>query len=179
VGLRCWIRSCCDVVLVGESAENRSAAHLVIGEVNHWWGLGFALGRCELSEGSVWPRVIEVVQIDREDPVQVAFVDDQDPVEQLTAQGSIMRSQIAFARGAPGGLVRIRMPSAVNTVSNALMNRQSRSRSRNITRMARSAMSISRSRAAWVSTLRLDARSLLPDVPGGNRARPRSGRRFV
>jgi hypothetical protein len=87
VGLRCWIRSCCDLVLVGESAEDRSAAHLVIGEVDHWWGLGFGLGRCELSEGSVGPCVSDVVQIDREDPVQVAFVDDQDPVEQLTAQG--------------------------------------------------------------------------------------------
>jgi hypothetical protein len=31
----------------------------------------------------------------------------------------IMRSQIAFARGAPGGLVRIWMPSAVKTASNA------------------------------------------------------------
>jgi hypothetical protein len=61
-----------------------------------------------------------------------------------------MRSQIAFARGAPGGLVRIRMPSAVNTVSNAWVNRQSRSRSRNVTRVERSAMSISRFRAAWV-----------------------------
>jgi hypothetical protein len=52
-------------VLVGESAEDRSAAHLVIGEVDHWWVLGFGLDRCELPERSVWPRVIEVVQIDR------------------------------------------------------------------------------------------------------------------
>ena len=28
-------RSCCDVVLVGESAEDRSAAHVVVGEVDH------------------------------------------------------------------------------------------------------------------------------------------------
>jgi hypothetical protein len=101
VGLRCWIRSCCDVVLVGESAEDRSAAHLVIGEVDHWWGLGFGLGRCELSEGSVGPRVSEVVQIDREDPVQGALVDDQDPVEQLAAQG--FRSCVRRSRS-PGAL---------------------------------------------------------------------------
>ncbi|MDQ3765087.1 MAG: IS701 family transposase, partial [Actinomycetota bacterium] len=29
-GLRCSMRSCCDVVLAGESAEDRSAAHLVV-----------------------------------------------------------------------------------------------------------------------------------------------------
>ena len=45
---------------------------------------------------------------------------------------AIMRSQIAFARGAPGGLVRILMPSAVKTASNVLLNRKSWSRSRNV-----------------------------------------------
>ena len=39
-----------------------------------------------------------------------------------------MCSRIAFAWGAVGGLVRIRMPSAAETASNALVNRQSRSR---------------------------------------------------
>src|SRR5690348_6755006 len=39
----------------------------------------------------------------------------------------IIRSQIAFARGAPGGLVRIRMPSAAKTASKALLNLKSRS----------------------------------------------------
>jgi len=34
---------------------------------------------------------------------------------------AIMRSHIAFACGAPGGLVRIRMPSAAKTASNALV----------------------------------------------------------
>jgi len=34
-----------------------------------------------------------------------------------------MRSQIAFAWGALGGLVRIRMLSAVKTASNVLVNR--------------------------------------------------------
>jgi hypothetical protein len=39
----------------------------------------------------------------------------------------IIRSQIAFARGALGGLVRIWMPSAAKTASNASVNRESRS----------------------------------------------------
>jgi hypothetical protein len=55
-----------------------------------------------------------------------------------------MRSQIAFARGAPGGLVRIRMPSAAK----ALLTLESRSRSTNLTVVTRSARSISKLRAA-------------------------------
>lgn len=46
VGLEYWIvwltcgfsglvRSCCDLVLTGESAEDRSAAYLVVGKVDH------------------------------------------------------------------------------------------------------------------------------------------------
>jgi hypothetical protein len=62
----------------------------------------------------------------------------------------IIRSQITFARGARAGLVRIRMPSAAKTASNAGVNRESRSRSRNVRVEARSARSISRLRAAWV-----------------------------
>ena len=51
----------------------------------------------------------------------------------------IMRSQIALARGAPGGIVKIRMSSATNTASNGLVNRESRSRIKNFTVVARSA----------------------------------------
>jgi hypothetical protein len=61
------MRSCCDVVLAGESAEDRSAAHLVVGKVDHWWGLGLGLGRGELRQRPVWPCGIEMVQVDRED----------------------------------------------------------------------------------------------------------------
>jgi len=62
----------------------------------------------------------------------------------------IMPSQIALARGAPGGLVRIRMPSAAKTASKALQNLESRSRSTHLTVETRSARSISKLRAAWV-----------------------------
>ena len=103
--MTCWfmvsIRSCCDLVLAGESTEDWSAAHLVIDEVGHWWGLGFSLDRCELPERSVWPGVIEVVHIDREDSAQVAFVDDHNPVEQLAAQS--FRSCVRRSRS-PGVL---------------------------------------------------------------------------
>jgi len=65
LGVTWWftgpIRSCCDLVLAGEPVEDRSAAHGVVGEVDRWWGLGFGLGRCELSECSVWSRGSEVV----------------------------------------------------------------------------------------------------------------------
>jgi hypothetical protein len=61
-----------------------------------------------------------------------------------------MRSQIAFARGAAGGLVRIWMPSAAKTASNALVNWESRSRSRNFAVITRSPKFVSRVRAAWV-----------------------------
>jgi hypothetical protein len=60
----------------------------------------------------------------------------------------IIRSQSAFARGARGGLVRIRMPSAAKTASNALVNRESRSRSRNLIVVAHSPRSTSRLWAA-------------------------------
>jgi hypothetical protein len=62
----------------------------------------------------------------------------------------IMRSQVAFARGAPVGLVRIWIPSAAKTASNALVNRESRFLSRNFTVITCSPRFISRLRAAWV-----------------------------
>ena len=43
-------------------------ANLVVGEVDRWWGLGIGLSRWELAERSVWPRGIDMVQVDRDDP---------------------------------------------------------------------------------------------------------------
>lgn len=58
----------------------------------------------------------------------MVFVDDQDPVEQFVAERvPIIRSQVAFAGGAWGGLVRIGMPSAAATASKAAVCRESRS----------------------------------------------------
>jgi hypothetical protein len=76
------------VILVGESADDWSAVNWVVGEVDHEWGLGFGLDRGELPECAVWSRSVEMMQIDRQDPAQVAFVDDQDLVKQLATQCS-------------------------------------------------------------------------------------------
>jgi hypothetical protein len=42
--------------------------NLVIGQVDHVWGLGLGLGRCELRQRSVWSRRVEMVQVVGEDP---------------------------------------------------------------------------------------------------------------
>lgn len=44
-------------------------------------GVGFGLDWCELPECPVWPYGGEVLEVDGQDPAQVVFVDDQDPVE--------------------------------------------------------------------------------------------------
>ena len=59
--------SCYELILAGEPAEDRSAADLVVGEVDHIRRLGLGLNRCELSECAVWPCGVEVVQVARED----------------------------------------------------------------------------------------------------------------
>jgi hypothetical protein len=41
-------------VLIGESVEDRSAENLVTDQVDHVWGLGLGLGRCELRQRSAW-----------------------------------------------------------------------------------------------------------------------------
>ena len=61
------VRSCCDLVLAGKSVEDRSAANLVTGQVDHVWGSGLGLGRCELCQRLVWPRCVEMVQVVGED----------------------------------------------------------------------------------------------------------------
>jgi hypothetical protein len=72
LGLTCGfsglVRSCCEVVLVGKPVKDRSAAHLVVGEVDHARGLGLCLSWCEFLQRAVWPRCIEMVQVDRKDP---------------------------------------------------------------------------------------------------------------
>jgi hypothetical protein len=71
MGLSCGfsgvVRSCCELVLAGEPVEDRPAEDLVVGEVDHVWRLGFGPSWCELLERAVWPRGIEMVQVDRED----------------------------------------------------------------------------------------------------------------
>ena len=61
------------------------------------------------------------------------------------------RSASAFARGARTGVGKIRMPSEAKTASKAALNCVSRSRTRNLHCWMRSARSMSRLRACWVT----------------------------
>ena len=85
-----------------------------------WPGAG--LGRGELAKGTMRPGGVVVLKVFGQDLAQVMLVDDQQPVEELTAQDTMIRSQMALALGACGGLTRILMPSAVNTASKESAN---------------------------------------------------------
>jgi hypothetical protein len=63
----CPVGSCCDLLLAGEPVEDRSTANVVADEVDHVWWLGVGLGGCELRERSVWPCLVEMVQVRGED----------------------------------------------------------------------------------------------------------------
>src|SRR4029453_13273531 len=61
------------------------------------------------------------------------------------------RSANAFARGAPTGVRKIRMPSEVKMASKVAVNFASRSRIKNLNCPMRSARSMSRLRACWAT----------------------------
>jgi hypothetical protein len=42
--------------------------NLMVGEVDQGLGLGFGLDRGELPECAVWPRGVEMMEVDRQDP---------------------------------------------------------------------------------------------------------------
>ena len=44
--------------------------------------------RLELAEGTVWPGAVVVPQVLGQQLTQVMLIDDQQPVEELTAQGA-------------------------------------------------------------------------------------------
>jgi hypothetical protein len=79
-------------------------------------------------------------------------------------------SMVAFARGACGGLRRIRIRAAVNTASNAAVNFGSRSRSTNLTEWTRSSRSINTLRAICV-TYTLPGWSVTPRIRIGGSVR--------
>jgi hypothetical protein len=58
---------------------------------------------------------------------QVVLADDQQPVEELPAEGAGDSFADGVRPGACGGLVRILMPSAVNTASKEAVNWPARS----------------------------------------------------
>ena len=138
-----------DLVLVRESAGDLFPADPVLSEIDLRWP-GVSLSRCELAEGTVRPAGVVVQQVLGQHPAQMMLIDDQQPVQDLPAQGAMIGSQIAFALGACGGLARILMPSAVNTASKESVNWPPRSVSRNLTEAARCPRSIRTLRAACV-----------------------------
>jgi hypothetical protein len=109
------MRSCGEVIHANEPIEDWSAANPAIGEVDHLRGSGFGLSRGELPERAVWSRSVEMMKMDRQDPAQVAFVDDQDLVKQLPTQRSNHPFADRVRPWCPGGLRRIRMSSAAKT----------------------------------------------------------------
>ena len=79
--------SCSDLVLVGESAEDLFPADPVLGEVDLRWP-GGSLSRRELAKGTVRPGCVVMQQVLSQHPAQVVLMDDQQPVEDLAAQGT-------------------------------------------------------------------------------------------
>src|SRR5438034_5154741 len=90
----CWSafpqcrRSGGDLILVSESVEDLFPPDPVLGEVDRFWWPGAGLGRGELSEGTVWPRGVVVLQVLGHHPAQVMLIDDQQPVEEFPAEGA-------------------------------------------------------------------------------------------
>src|SRR5216683_8230730 len=76
-----------DLVLVRESAEDLFSADPVVGEVDFRWP-GAGLSGCELAEGTVRPGGVVVQQVLGQHPAQMVLIDDQQPVEELAAQGA-------------------------------------------------------------------------------------------
>jgi hypothetical protein len=73
---------------VGESAKDLFPADQVVGAVCRFGWTSVSLSRCELAEGSVRPASVVMLQISGEYLAQVVLVGDQQPVEELAAQGS-------------------------------------------------------------------------------------------
>ena len=74
-----------DLVLVDESAEDRCAVDVVLGEVDGAWWFGFGLRWTGLAQGAVGPVSVVVLQVPGEGSAQVCFVEDERPVEELAA----------------------------------------------------------------------------------------------
>jgi hypothetical protein len=73
---------------VGESAKDLFPADQVVGEVYRFGWTSVSLSRCELAEGSVRPASVVMLQISGQYVAQVMLIADQQPVEELPAQGS-------------------------------------------------------------------------------------------
>ena len=70
-----------------EPAEDLFSADPVLGEVDLRWP-GGSLSGCELAEGTVRPGSVVVPQVLGQHPAQMVLIDDQQPVQELPAQGT-------------------------------------------------------------------------------------------
>ena len=84
-----------------ESAEDLFSAGPVLGEVDLRWR-GVSLSWCELAKGPVRPRGVVVPHVLDQHPAQMVLIDDQQPVQELAAQGA----DDPFADGAGSGRLR-------------------------------------------------------------------------
>src|SRR5271166_5456063 len=73
---------------MGESAEYLLLADAVVGEVDRLRRLAVSLGWGELAEGAMRPGDVVVPQIVGQHLSQMVLIDDQQPVEELPAQGA-------------------------------------------------------------------------------------------
>jgi hypothetical protein len=60
----------------------------VVGEVDRFGWPGVGLGRGELAEGTMRPGCVVVLLVFGQHSSQVLFIDDQQPVQEFTAQGT-------------------------------------------------------------------------------------------
>ena len=100
-----------DLVLVRESAENLFSADPVLSQVDLRWP-GAGLSRRELAEGTVRPAAVVMLKVLGEHPAQMVLIDDQQPVQELAAQGTDDPFADRVRSRRCGGLARILMPSA-------------------------------------------------------------------
>ena len=92
---------------MGESAEDLLPADPVVGEVDRFGWPGVGLGRGELAEGTMRPGCVVVLLVFGQHSSQVLFIDDQQPVQEFTAQGTddSLADRVRFGRlrrGWPG-----------------------------------------------------------------------------
>src|ERR1039457_3067983 len=76
-----------DLVLMRESAEDLFPADPVVGEVDRRWPR-VSLSWCGLAEGAVRPGAVVMPQVLGQHLAQVVLIDDQQPVQELLAQGT-------------------------------------------------------------------------------------------
>jgi hypothetical protein len=76
-----------DLVFARKPAEDLLSADPVLSEVDLRWS-GAGLSGCELAEGTVRPGGVVMPQVLGQHPAQVVLIDDQQPIEELPAQGA-------------------------------------------------------------------------------------------